>query len=355
MVLPFWHSVSGGRCPLRRVITVALVLGLLAAGCGGSSTPAPPASATAAASAKPSPVALKVSYSNTIGDYLPLFIAKDAGIFAENGIETDPVMIASAQGIAAVVSGEVNVAMLGGSEILSAAAQGADLVIVAVIGNTYPFIFEAAPGIKTPADLKGKKIGVSTIGSSSDIATRVALRKLGIDPEKDVTIVAVGSADQRTAAMLSGAIQGGVTLVPDNLVVEEKGFTPLFNLAELKLPAAQTVVTMQRSFLTSRRDLAQRVVDSIVLAIVREQKDRPFAIATLKKWLKVDDQKKLDATYDFYAKSFHTPLPYPKAEQFADSKTQLGATNAKVRDYDLSKLLDESLVKSAADRGLDKK
>src|SRR5206468_3251632 len=83
--------------------------------------------------------------------------------------------------------------------------------VVAQLAGVYPFVLEVAAKITSIADLKGKKIGVSSVGSSSDIATRAALKKLGLDPDKDVTIVPVGSAAQRTAAMLSGAIDAGVS------------------------------------------------------------------------------------------------------------------------------------------------
>src|SRR5207245_8264632 len=164
-------------------------------------------------------------------------------------------------------------AQVGGSETLSANAGGADLVVVAQITGVYPFVLEVSSDIKNTTDLKGKKVGVSSVGSSSDIATRVALRKLGLDPDKDVSIVAVGSAQERTAAALAGAIQGAVSLVPDNIVLEERGWKPLFNLVDLKLPAVQNAVTFDRKFFAARRDVAQRFVDSLVLAIVRHQKD----------------------------------------------------------------------------------
>ncbi|TMF66480.1 MAG: hypothetical protein E6I20_04030 [Chloroflexi bacterium] len=202
--------------------------------------------------------------------------------------------------------------------------------------------------------IKGKKVGVSSVGSSSDIATRVALRKLGLEPDKDVVIIAVGSAQERTAAALAGAIQGAVSLVPDNLVLEEKGWKPLFNLVDLKLPAVQNVVAFDRKFFAARRDVAQRFVDSLVLAIAREQKDRTFSIEMIRKWSKIDDPKKAEVTYDFYAK-IHPALPYPKVEQFADSKALLGVTNERVRSFDVAKILDDSLLRSAADRGLDKR
>jgi len=341
--------------PMKRSRTfVALAVVLVAACSGNAAPPATAAVATATASPRPTPVTLKVALPTTSADFLWTYIAKDAGIFADNGIDADIQYIASTQSVTALVANQVGVSLGAGSDVLSAAASGADLVVVAVPSPTYPFIFEAAPGISAPKDLVGKKVGVSSTGSSSDIATRVALRKLGLDPDKDVSIVNVGSAEQRTAAALAGAIQGAVSLVPDNLVLEEKGWKPLFSLVDLKLPAVQNVVAFSRSFFVSQRDLAQRFVDSMVLAIAREQKDRAFGIEMVKKWSKIDDQRKAEAAYDFYAK-IHPLLPYPKVEMFADSKTLLGATNDKVKTFDVAKILDESLVKSAADRGLDKR
>lgn len=332
-----------------------VLLGMVTA-CGSSTATAPaaPAAATGVAAAKSTPVTMRAALPTQSGDFIWVYVGKDAGIFADNGIDLDVQYIASTQALTALIAGQVDVSLGAGSDVLSAAAGGADLVVVAVPSPTYPFIFEAAPGINTPNDLKGKKVGVSSIGSSSDIATRVALRKLGLDPIKDLTIVAVGSAEQRTAAALAGGIQGAVSLVPDNLLLEENGWKPLFNLAELKLPAVQNVVAFKRSFLASRRDVAQRFVDAMVLSIMREQNDRAFSLDMLKKWSKIEDPKKAAAAYEFYLK-VHIPLPYAKVEYFADSKTLLGATNEKVKAFDVATILDDSLLKSAADRGLDRR
>ena len=335
---------------MRRSLAGYALFVLLVVSCGGA-TSAPP---SAPASAKAAPFVARVAIPTTSGDFLWTYVGKDGGIFADNGIDADVQYIASTQALTALLAGQVEFSLGAGSDVLSAAAGGADLVVVAVPSPTYPFIFEAAPGINTPNDLKGKKVGVSSIGSSSDIGTRVALRKLGLDPDKDVAIVAVGSAEQRTAAALAGAIQGAVSLVPDNLVLEEKGWKPLFNLADLKLPAVQNAVTVSRSFLTAHRDVVQRFVDAMVLAIAREKKDRAFSLEMIKKWSKVEDPKKAEATYEIYSK-VHPALPYPKVEFFADSKSLLGEKNAAVRDFDVAKILDESFVKSAADRGLDKR
>ncbi len=341
---------------LRSLIGVVLAA-LLTSACGGQvAAPSPARPATAgAATPTPAPVKLVISYSNIIADFLPLWIAADDGTLKQNGIDADLQFIASAQGVPALVSGQTQAAGIGGSEILSAAAGGAELAVIANVVPVYPHLFEVAPDIKTRTDLKGKKVGVSSIGSSSDIATRVLLKRIGLDPDKDVTIVAVGSVDARTAALVSGAIQGAVTLVPDTLLVEDKGFKPLYDLGALNLPASQTVVAVPRSLIASRRDVVQRLVDSIVAATVRMRKDRAFAVATLRKWLKSNDDRAMSATYEKYAVPLIPVLPFPKVEQFRDSQETLGAKNEKVKAYDLTRLLDPSFVQSAADRGLDKR
>ncbi|HEV8229650.1 MAG TPA: ABC transporter substrate-binding protein [Candidatus Limnocylindria bacterium] len=346
---------------MRRLLALSTATLLLAAACGGTAVAPSPSASTAASAAatatpKPSPFKLVVSYSNIIGDELPLWVTKEGGFFADNALEIGDLQnIASAQGVPAIISGQVQVAQVGGSEVLSANAEGADLVIVAQLAGVYPFVLEVSADIKTVADLKGKKIGVSSVGSSSDIATRAALRKMGLDPDKDVVIVAVGSAAQRTAAMLGGAIQGGVSQPPDSLAVEEKGFHPIYDLAGQKLPSANTSVVVTRAFMNANKAVVQRYVDSLVQGIKRMKADRAFSIDVLKKYFKSTDDKAMAATYDFYAQLVTATQPFPRVEMFADAQSILGAKSEKVKTYDVSKMLDTSFVQSAVDRGLDKK
>ena len=345
---------------MRQRFALAIAASLLVAACGGqpaSTAPSATTAATAAATAtpKPSPISIKVSYSNIIGDELPLWATKEGGFFDQNFIDTGDLQnIASAQGVPALIANQIQVAQLGGSEVMSANAGGADLVVVAQLAGVYPFVLEVKAEIKTVADLKGKKVGVSSVGSSSDIATRAALKKMGLDPDKDVTILAVGSTAARTAALLAGSIDAGVAQPPDSLTLEEKGFHVLYDLASQKLPSANTSVVVTRKFLTENKAVVQRYVDSLVLGIKKMKADRDFGITVLKKYFKSTDDKAMAATYDFYAKQVSQTQPFPKPEMFADAQTILGATNAAVKAYDVTKMLDTSFVQSAVDRGLDK-
>jgi NitT/TauT family transport system substrate-binding protein len=310
---------------------------------------------TAAPTTAPAAAAtVKVGYSNITGDQLPLWYSSETGLFAAHGLDVDSQLVAGgATTVAALLSGQIQVAQAGGSEALSATANGADLVVVATLGPVYPYIFEVVPEIQTPQDLIGKKIGVATLGGSADIATRVALRSVGIDPNKDVTIVATGSAANRTAALLSGAIQAGMAGgPPDTLELEAHGLHPIMDLAALKLPNANNTVMMQRTWLDANRAVAQRYIDTLIEATGKLKKDKTTSVAILKKYYNSDNEVGMTASYDFFTEEVLPNLPFPRPEQLKDSVEQLGASNPKVLEVKLDRLLDPSLVQNAADRGL---
>ena len=341
--------------PLR--ITALVVTLSLVAACGGNPPPVAPAATggPGAASATPQPTVAKVivGFSEIYEGALPMWYAQDKGIFAKNFVDADLRFTASSTGIAALLANEIQIFQGGGSETLAANAQGADLLLIGNLVPIYPYVFMTTPEVRSLQELKGKKVGVSSPGSTSDIATRVGLAREGLDPDKDVTIVAVGSSQNRTAALKAGSIQGGLDQPPFSYQLEAQGLHSLFDMASLKLPVVNNGLVVQRSYATANRAVVQRYVDSLVQSIAALRKDKAGAIAVLKKQLQVDDEQILSKTYDYVMQIFPS-LPYPRADQLADSVRVLGATNEKVKSYEVSRMLDESFVKNAADRGLDK-
>ena len=336
---------------------LALVGGVLISACGGSGTPAPVGSGPAtqaAATTAPPPVKLVVGYSEIYEGELPVWAAFEAGIFKQNGLDVDLRYTASTTGVAALVSGEIQVFQGGGSESMSANLGGEDLVLVGDLVPVYPYVFMVQKEIQSIADLKGKKVGVSNPGSTSDIATRVGLAGVGLVPDKDVTIIAVGSSQNRTAALQSGQIQGGLDQPPFSYDLEALGLHSLFSMAEKKLPIVNNGVVVKRSYLNANRAVVQRYVDSLVQAIAKIKKDKAFSVGVYKKYLKIDDETKLGRTWEYATTELFPALPYPKVDQFNDIVPELAKRNEKAKTYDVSKMIDESFVKSAADRGLDK-
>jgi ABC-type nitrate/sulfonate/bicarbonate transport system substrate-binding protein len=177
---------------------------------------------------------------------------------------------------------------------------------------------------------------------------------MGLDPDKDVLIQAVGSAANRTAALLSGAIQAGVSQPPDSLALEAKGFHVLYDLASQKLPSANTSVAVRRSYIGTNKAVVQRYIDSLVQGIKKMKSDKAFGVSVLKKYFNSTDEAAMSATYDFYALSVAPTQPFAKPEMYVDAQTVLGANDAKVKAFDVSKMLDSTFVQSAVDRGLDK-
>jgi NitT/TauT family transport system substrate-binding protein len=333
-----------------------------AASGSAAATPAASAAASGGAAAKPATsgsaaaglTKLVVSYSNIVSLELPIWTAQDGGVFKSHGLDVDLRLLESSQGMPALIAGEIQFADISGGTPIDAVAAGADVVDIAEFGPVYPYLFMVPADIKDISGLKGKKVGVSSIGSASDVATRVLLKKVGLEPDKDVSIIAVGSATARTAALLNGAIQGGVQLPPDQLQLESKGFHSLYDMSDLKLPNSNTTETVKRDYMNSHRDVVQKYVDSLVDSAARIRKDKAAAVNVLKKYFKSDDANAMSVAYDYYVGKVMPSLPFPKAEQLQDARDVLALKNPKVKDVDLSRIVEPSFVQSAADRGLDK-
>src|SRR5579862_7437784 len=309
---------------------------------------APAVTSKPASSSQPSSGVAKVNfaYSNLTAALMWLGIAQQSGIFQKNGLDVNASLIAGgANTSAALVAGELDVANVGGSEILSAAAGGAPVIMTAMTTPYYPFLLEVTADVKSPADLKGKKLGAITRGGSIDVALREWLPTVGLTPDNDVTILQMGSTQNLVPAMVNGSIQGTLSSPPDTLKLEANGFHSIADFSSIAAATAGNVVA--EAWLAGHHDVMQRFVDSYVEAVVVQKKDKAQAEKVMQQMLKLDDVGMLDAAYDYYAA--HTPtLPFVKPEQFKSAINALGPQNPKVRDVDLNSIIDPSFVQSAA-------
>jgi NitT/TauT family transport system substrate-binding protein len=362
-------------------------LGLLLSACtsaapaASTATPVPPPTASAAkpstvasapsavASAQPSTSgaaaapafsgpATRVSVSSAPGSVndQPAWVANETGIFGRNGITIDLQYLAAAQGIAALLSDQVQIAHSGGAETLGALAGGADLVVVANLVPVIPYQFFAGPSIQAPADLKGKKIGITAVGASYDTALRIVLPKLGLDPNTDVSLIPVGSIPNVTAALFNGAIDGAPLVVSPAAfrAVQGGNFHEVFDFAPNAGPYSGDLVVVKRQYLTQNRELVQRYVDALVQGIARFKVDRATSLQVDQKYLDETDEALLARTYDYFVQNVTPSQPLPRPEQFTEVVAALAKGNEAAKRIDLNKALDASLVQSSIDRGLDK-
>jgi NitT/TauT family transport system substrate-binding protein len=292
---------------------------------------------------------LVVAWGSAVVSYLPLWIASDTGIFKKHGLDVDLRYIASAVQMPAILANEIQVAQAGGGEICSANAAGADLIVVGVLSPIIPYKLMVSADIRTIADLKGKRVGVSRFGDASDTGARLAIRRAGLDPA-EVTFLQVGSNATRTAALLSGSVQGTVAMAPTDLDLERRGMHAVFDISALRIPAPDVSMTFRRSWIKDHPTLVQAYVDSIVEGWTRMRADRTLGIATLKAYFKSDDDGLMAHGYDYAVKTVLATLPFPRAEQFRSTLEELTKTNPLVAKIDPNTIVDDSYMRAAAAR-----
>jgi NitT/TauT family transport system substrate-binding protein len=336
------------RSFLRVVLGTSSLL-VLAACSQVSPTPAATQKPTAPAQGK---TAVVISFSDRTTSDLAMFLAKDQGLFDAQGVDADLQFIASNTGVPALVSDQTQFALIGGPETLGAVVAGADLVAIVQLSGAQPYLFEVSPSIQTIDDLKGKKVGVSTLGSSSDTATRIALRAKGLNPDKDVSIVAVGSLENRMAAMASGAVDAGLGSPPETIKLEEGGMHPLFDLSQMDVPPLAQCLIVKRSTITNQRDLVQRVVNAMVAGTAFQKKDRQASQKTLTKWANITAQRELDVAYDYWTGHILRVPPSLKPAEWQGFVDELANRNEKAKGFDPSTMMDNSFVDAAAAQGL---
>ena len=343
---------------MSRIASLAFVALFVLSACGGG-TASPSSSASAAASATATPlVKVKSSYGNVTPANLAPFMAKELGLFEKHGLDVDLQLIdGGAPSAAALIAGQVQFANFGGTEAMSGVAGGADVQAIALFVPVTPWQLLAKTDYKQPSDLKGKTVGIATKGGSSEVALTLSLKKLGLDPTKDVTVQALGSTANLTKGMLGGAVYAGPGHPPDTVQLLASGFKVIVDLAADKVPATDNGTMVLKSYLASNRAAVQSYIDAEIEAIAAAKKDKTKTLQVLAKLLKLDTTKDADAlsqTYDFYVTQIMPLYPHPISSAFDYTRQQLVATNPKVKDLDVKTVVDDSFVADAEKRGVGK-
>src|SRR5215831_15995784 len=223
---------------------------------------------------------LAVGYGSISTNYLPLWMAKEAGIFRKNGLDVDTVFFTSSPtAFMALLSGETGITINPGPDVVNAHLAGADVVFVAGGTVALDWWLVSRPEIKTASLLRGGAVGISRFGSSSEFIARYALQKIGLTPGKDATIVQIGSPLTRQAAMDTGKVQATVYTAIHTFTAEKKGFNILADLAALGLPYQNAAVVTTRKLTKEKPEIVGRFVRSQLERFICS---RPIAKTALK-------------------------------------------------------------------------
>ena len=296
----------------------------------------------AVVSASAQPVRIAVGAASVAS--LPTWVAQDGGYFAREGVPAELIYIRGGpQTMSALISGEVPFAQIYGGALLAAALTGADVVIVAGLINQPFFSIVTIKGIDKPEDLRGKKIGISTFGSATDFALRLALKKWGIKADSEVSILQMRGVPEILPAMASGALHGGVMSPPTNMIAIRAGFKELAYLPQVGISFQHTTLATSRRYLERNRATAIKVLQAYRSAIERIKVDRAFTMKTLSKYMNTSDPVVLEYSYNTGLPLFR-PVPYPTMEGIQAALDFLADKEPKAKQAQPKDFVDISLL-----------
>ena len=266
-------------------------------------------------------IPLKVAYDGYSMTTAPMNYAVQKGIFRKYGLDVTIVYIDAGTTLTqAVVGGSVSIAQNGYSPAAAAAVQGADMVFIGGISNQLPFQLVVKGNIKSAADLKGKKIAISRLGASTDIAATYVLRHLGLK-RTDVVILQLGGEGTRTAAMLSGQIDGSLEQEPRTAELEEKGFHVLVDGLDIAVDYPNTSYVSTRAFIAKNPDVVKRFLMGISDGIHAFKTNKPEAMKLTSAFLKTPEGPALAEAYDIFTKKVYPDIPRPSLKGIGDRKS----------------------------------
>ena len=287
------------------------------------------------------------------GNWIP-WIAKEAKIYEKHGLDVELILLRG--------SGQTSAAMLGGSIFASPVAlptvmladlSGADLINIA---HTVPGVqtkMLVRPEIKRPEDLRGKRIATSSLGSLGDFLFKHILRKHGIDPNRDITWLSIGTPPERLQALVSGAVDATEASYPFDLQGERKGFRVLFDARKEVVYPSMSVVTRRKNIVEDR-DTVMRLVRAHVEGIAYFKNNKEFAIRVLSKQLKITDRETLENSYDTYKQDF-IAVPYPITKGLEATYDYVAQTRPEIRGRKPEDFVDSSFISELDKSGFIKK
>ena len=288
---------------------------------------------------------LRIGYGAPSVAMSVLWITKEGKLFENNNLDVEVLYLESALVQRALIAGNIAFGEMTGSLMSAPRLQGADIVMIAGFLNHLLYRLVARPEIKTPAELRGKRVGVSRFGAGADRATRLLLSKLGLNPEKDVVLVQVGGTPTRLAALAANTIDATIVEPPDHKRAQDAGMRVLANMEEMNVPFQHTGLVTSRAQLAKSPDVSRRVMKSFVEGIHLATVNPEIAKQAFRKYLRLQQEREQDDAYQVL-RSFLPRKPYPTIEGFkavlAELAEQLpAAKSADPKDFVDTRFLEE--------------
>jgi NitT/TauT family transport system substrate-binding protein len=300
-----------------------------------------------------SPTVINVVYSSFSGSSVPVWIAQERGFFAKYGLKPNLVYATGRRPTQALVAGEVQFISTAASASIPATVAGADIVILAGASNVSPLEIFSKPDIKRPEQLRGKRLGITTFGSSTDTAAAFALTKWGLKPT-DIVLLQLGGVPEVLAALGSSAIDAGVLSDPTTIAARKAGFHRLASLRELGLNVQHAAIAAQRSYIRANPDVTERFLRAYSEAILYFHANRPGTLDVMTKYLRRMDRESVAESYDNHL-TIIPKVPYPTLEGIQFILDELAKENPRAKQFKPEALIDKTFIEKLDREGFFKK
>jgi NitT/TauT family transport system substrate-binding protein len=294
---------------------------------------------------------IRIGHTGPTGQQLPIFVAQYRGIFKKYGLDTE--LIAFQNGplmVQSLLAGELQFTEGGTVTLVDAKVAGSDVVTLAVYVDTLPYTLVAAEKIKSPSQLKGKRLGVSRLGAISDISLRMALQSSGIDGNKDVSILGIGDSPTRLAALKAGSVDATVISPPLTIMARKLGFNMLLHFQDVGIKWAFNTIDTTTSYARNNREITLNVLKGVIEGIAYVYKNKDESLAVLSKRLNLNDREALEETYNELLKILQKrPFSSDQGIQLMIDTTS--RRNPKARQFKPQDIVDMQYLKELEQTG----
>jgi len=295
-------------------------------------------------------VKLRTGGGSTAAIQMPLWIAKDAGYYEKYGLDVEVISISGTSlGLQALLSGDLQIILAGGAGAVQSALSGADTVIISTMAKRLHWWIYSQPNITRMEDLKGKIFGATRFGTLSELVAQIALRRYGIDPARDITMIQTGGTVETVNALISGKIHAAAVTPPGTLHSRKAKLRELLDLSKLDIEYHASGLVTTRRFLKAHEGVAKRFLSAYIEAAARAKKDKPYALKMMRKFFRTDDRELLEESYELILKDGLDFPPYPAG--IANLLLGIQDRNPKAKDANPADFVDSRLVKDLDQSG----
>ena len=294
---------------------------------------------------------LRVAMASISTSQVNLWVPRDIGLFKKHGLDVDLVLISGAPIVnAALLSGEVAIAQGGPAPAIQTNLKGAGTYIILGNTNKFPYQLVATPNTKDIADLKGKRFGIARIGAADHTAVLFVLPRLGLQPEKDLSLIAVGAVPSRFAALSNGAVAATLLIPPETSKARELGFRVLANFMDIDADFQQNAIYTTRTVINQKPDALRRFVMAYSEGIHYIHTNPKGTRQIMKKYLKGDDKAVEEAYREVVVKAA-PKIPYPTKSGLQTLMNFMTATNPEVANAKPEQFMETRFIKELEDSG----